>query len=272
MIKNQYILELKTNKPYVKEGLNNDPDVRKVQEWLNLWKRYDDDWNISVGIDGDFGPKTLSVLCEFQNYHNLEVDGIVGNKTWRKLTEPMRLAFTRISKDLSLNEMIVAYAQNHLKASPREFNQNEGTWVRSYMDGREGSGWPWCMGFVQTIIDQATFTLEKTLLDIMPKTYSCDVAGEHGLKNNLLIRNEKLKKDPLLIAPGDVFLIVKKAHDWIHTGIVTRVENDWIHTIEGNTNDEGSREGYEVCKRKRNFKVNNIDIFKVEIEPEIPLS
>lgn len=38
-----------------------------------------------------------------------------------------------------------------------------------------------------------------------------------------------------------------------HTGIVERIDGDTIYTIEGNTNDEGSREGYEVCKRTRSI-------------------
>jgi hypothetical protein len=40
----------------------------------------------------------------------------------------------------------------------------------------------------------------------------------------------------------------------VHTGIVLEANNDFYHTIEGNTNDEGSREGYEVCKRIRGYK------------------
>ena len=36
-----------------------------------------------------------------------------------------------------------------------------------------------------------------------------------------------------------------------HTGFVEKVEGNVIHTIEGNTNDTGSREGYEVCRRTR---------------------
>lgn len=40
-------------------------------------------------------------------------------------------------------------------------------------------------------------------------------------------------------------------------------EGDVIHTIEGNTNEEGPREGFEVCLRRRDLKRNNIDIFKV---------
>jgi hypothetical protein len=264
MIKNQYILELKTEKPYIKEGHDNKRDVKKVQEWINLWKRYNSKWAISLVIDGDFGPHTTAVVKEFQRFRKLTTDGIVGNKTWRELTEPMRNAFSRIDDPLSLNDLIVAYAMQHLKSSPREFNQNEGTWVRAYMDGHEGKNYPWCMGFVQTIIDQATYTLGETLNDFIPKSYSCDVVGNHGLKNKLLIRNEALRNNISLVKPGDVFLNVKSKLDWTHTGIITGIKGDWFETIEGNTNDEGSREGYEVCRRKRNFKVKNIDIYRIE--------
>ena len=53
--------------------------------------------------------------------------------------------------------------------------------------------------------------------------------------------------------------------DWTHTGIVTKVEGKMVHTIEGNTNDEGSREGFEVCQRIRNLDRNTLDIFKTDI-------
>lgn len=264
MLKNQYILELKTEEPYIKEGHENNRDVKKVQEWINLWKRFNKDWNISVSMDGDFGPNTLAAVIEFQQFRKLTADGIIGNKTWRELTEPMRLAFSRIDDDLPLGELIVAYAGKHLESQPREFNQNEGTWVRAYMDGHEGRNWPWCMGFVQTIIDQASFTIGERLSDYMPKSYSCDVVGEHGIKHKLLIRNTDLRLDVSQVKPGDIFLNVKSKHDWTHTGIITGIKGDWFETIEGNTNDEGSREGYEVCKRKRNFRTRNIDVFRVQ--------
>lgn len=42
-------------------------------------------------------------------------------------------------------------------------------------------------------------------------------------------------------------------HGLGHTGIVEIVIGDILHTIEGNTNDTGSREGYEVCRKERNI-------------------
>ena len=56
------------------------------------------------------------------------------------------------------------------------------------------------------------------------------------------------------IKPGSMFLSRRTTKDWVHVGIVIKAEDQIIHTIEGNTNDEGSREGYEVCKRIRGYK------------------
>jgi hypothetical protein len=53
--------------------------------------------------------------------------------------------------------------------------------------------------------------------------------------------------------PGDVF-IMDYGKGLGHTGIIERVEGEILHTIEGNTNDTGSREGYEVCRKIRNVK------------------
>lgn len=49
---------------------------------------------------------------------------------------------------------------------------------------------------------------------------------------------------------GDIF-IQDHGHGLGHTGFVEKVQGDQIFTIEGNTNDTGSREGFEVCRRFR---------------------
>ena len=171
---------------------------------------------------------------------------------------------TRIDGN-DLRTLIIKYAEQQMENKPRElYNNNQGPWVRAYMDGHEGKAWAWCMGFVQTVLDQACTTLNKSFTDIMPFSYSCDVVGEHGVSTKKLIPYNQLRENPSFIASGDVFLIRKRANDWIHTGIITGVEGDWLHTIEGNTNDEGSREGFEVCRRMRNYKNSTIDLFKVD--------
>ena len=42
-------------------------------------------WQVIVGagVDGDFGPKTLTATKNFQKNHSLMVDGIVGPKSWK---------------------------------------------------------------------------------------------------------------------------------------------------------------------------------------------
>lgn len=52
--------------------------------------------------------------------------------------------------------------------------------------------------------------------------------------------------------PGDVFcLFYPSLERWGHTGIVTAVDGETIHTIEGNTTLDGSREGWGVFERPR---------------------
>ncbi|MEQ6166048.1 MULTISPECIES: peptidoglycan-binding domain-containing protein [unclassified Ekhidna] len=261
MIKKHYIKELNISK-LLKVG-EKGYDVQKVQEWLNLWRFVDPGWFHRVSVDGDYGQQTEAVVRDFQAHKKLEVDGVVGPNTFRVLCSPMFNAFSRINGS-DLRQLIVAYARQHLQNIPRElYNSNIGPWVRAYMDGNEGKEWAWCMGFVQTILDQATTTIGKRFTEIMPHSYSCDVVGSHGLKEKKLHRNVNVRSNPQLIEPGDVFLNMKTQYDWVHTGIVIGVEGDWMHTIEGNTNDEGSREGFEVCLRRRNFQAKTIDIYKV---------
>ena len=49
---------------------------------------------------------------------------------------------------------------------------------------------------------------------------------------------------------GDVF-IMDFGNGAGHTGFVEMVDAKYVYTVEGNSNDDGSREGYEVVRRKR---------------------
>jgi len=262
MVKDQYIEELNIKK-LLKEGSKGD-DVEKVQEWLNLWRMTEPKWQHRVSVDGDYGPQTAAVIREFQSFTNIPTDGIVGDQTFGVLTQPMIKAFSRIDGD-DLRTLIVKYAEQQLRSNPKElFGRNEGPWVRAFMDGHEGQLWAWCMGFVQTVLDQAFTSLGgSTFISLMPKSYSCDKIGNHGVTKKKLRRSATIRINPAHIEAGDVFLNVKTQTDWVHTGIIVGVEGDWIYTIEGNTNDEGSREGYEVSRRMRNFQKHKIDVFKV---------
>ena len=51
-----------------------------------------------------------------------------------------------------------------------------------------------------------------------------------------------------------IFLNRKSSSDWIHTGLGFDMKDGVFQTIEGNTNNDGSRNGYEVCQRTRTVK------------------
>jgi cell wall-associated NlpC family hydrolase len=58
------------------------------------------------------------------------------------------------------------------------------------------------------------------------------------------------RRDPAQIKPGMVFFIdTGNSHG--HVGIVAANVNSFLETIEGNTNDNGSREGIGVFRRTR---------------------
>lgn len=61
-----------------KEGMKG-VQVQGLQTMLKGYGFY------SASIDGDFGPKTLASVKAFQKAEGLDVDGIVGEKTWSRL-------------------------------------------------------------------------------------------------------------------------------------------------------------------------------------------
>lgn len=263
MIYKHYLEELNIGSHYIKLG-SKGLDVKRVQEWISLWTFIKPEFKLSVARDGDFGQETLHAVKEYQKMKGLDVDGIVGNITWRALTEPMLKAFSRIDKT-SLHDYIIGYAQAHLDSCAREFIPNQGPWVRAYMYGYEGSDYPWCMGFVQTILDQAFSSMGKNFTDYVPSTLGCDKLGDDGIAKGNLLKLEKIDNPKDQIHPGDVFLLREKKNPnkWAHTGFVFSINDFLIETIEGNTNEAGSSEGVMVRKRTRDLKKEKIDIYKI---------
>lgn len=66
------------NLPTLRQGADG-ADVRTLQGLLHA-RGY-----TASKVDGDFGPKTETSVKRFQAKHDLDVDGIVGPKTWAKL-------------------------------------------------------------------------------------------------------------------------------------------------------------------------------------------
>ena len=221
--------------------------VKLIQEWLSLQNCY-------VAIDNDFGPATESSVRAFQTKSGLKVTGIVNDETFELLVKPMKVALQAIeANNKSLADMLVAYAKQHINQHPREIGgQNKGPWVRLYMDGNEGQQWAWCAGFVCFCLKQACKALGKPL-PITPSFSVDSLAASAKVKNCFVGKNG--------INSMGIFLVRNTSTDWTHTGIVTSKNDLTFTTIEGNTNDDGSREGYEVCARTRSYK--SMDFIKV---------
>lgn len=224
--------------------------IKRVQEWLGLNGFY-------TVIDGIYGPATRQALINFQDSRNLPQphDGQLTKSTLMELIAPLIYALSPLNTAgrFTIREMVSLYAQQHLAVHPREIGgQNRGPWVRLYMQGKEGTQWPWCAGFVSYILQQACGSLGLPVP--LKYSFSCDLMAEEAQKKLIFLAETKLNTVPKKQLNGSIFLVRKSNSDWTHTGIVLQAEQDYFYTIEGNTNDDGSREGYEVCQLVRNYQ------------------
>jgi hypothetical protein len=127
----------------------------------------------------------------------------------------------------------IAFSQLGVQEEPK--GSNWGKDVKKYLNS-VGINFPasWCMAFVYWCHKEAGLPAIKT--------------------GGVLAAWNKGKKYRVTEPqPGDVF-IMDYGKGLGHTGIIEKVEGEILHTIEGNTNDTGSREGYEVCRKIRNVK------------------
>lgn len=131
---------------------------------------------------------------------------------------------------------------------------NTGKRVREYQASTtlEGTGWPWCAAFVcwcmkewlkdPEVRDAFGFTVKQAEA-WRPKTAAAYGFHEWAQKKGLLIMNDS----PLhVLHTADLV-----TYDFSHIGIVETDRDDNIFTIEGNTNDAGSREGGGVYAKVR---------------------
>ncbi|WP_406368449.1 peptidoglycan-binding protein [Streptomyces sp. NBC_00647] len=68
------------DQPFARQGSPKAEGIKNIQRCLN-----DLGWTPALSVDGAFGPKTEAAVKWFQQKKGIISDGIVGNKTWRKL-------------------------------------------------------------------------------------------------------------------------------------------------------------------------------------------
>ena len=137
-------------------------------------------------------------------------------------------------------------AQSQVGQCEKPIGSNSGPMVNEYLwSVGLHPGYAWCQAFVYWCYDEAVKKLNKPNPVIR-------TAGVHDCWN----RSAKITKaaaaaQPGLINPGDQFILSFGNEG--HTGIVEKIEGTTIHTIEGNSNNNGSREGYEVVRHQRSL-------------------
>jgi hypothetical protein len=242
-------------------------DTLKIQSWLNLFAQRFPTSGAATGIDCDFGPATDKAVKNFQKSQGIAESGIVDAVLFSLMTKPLLAAFDATGTGATLRELIVSIANAHLAQHPFELvinhQSNSGPWVRSYMDGNEGVSWKWCMGFVQTIIDQAASQQGKDFRNLMPLSYGCAAIAEHAKSKHCFISNQDVRSNPARILPGDFFLR-QEGGTWVHTGLIISITGSIFETIEGNTNTDGSSNGNGVYQRTRNFQKDTLDVFTIQ--------
>ena len=121
--------------------------------------------------------------------------------------------------------------------------KNDGPEVEIYLKSVGlGKGYSWCSAFVKWSLDQ---------VEISNKINAWSPTAEN--KSNLIYQTRRFISEP---EPGDVFtLYYPKLKRIGHTGFFHQKQNESIIvTVEGNTNEAGSREGDGVYKKYRSLK------------------
>jgi CHAP domain-containing protein len=111
------------------------------------------------------------------------------------------------------------------------------------------SRYPWCAAFVYFCFERAAGTLG--IANPVIRTGSVLGHWKKAAERNITrILQRKALRTPGLLRPGLIF-VLSTGGGLGHMGLVEQVETGRVITIEGNTNDGGSREGVGVFRRSR---------------------
>ncbi len=212
-----------------------------------------------VDVDGGFGPKTFNAVKLFQSRFTdqqgrpLIVDGKIGPISWAALfnvksigPEPGPLP--------EFAKKVLAKAKSQIGVVEKPRGSNSGPEVDAYLKSVGlGKGYAWCAAFVYWCYDEVS----KSTGIKNPVYKTAGVMNHWNNTKGKKITSAAAVANPSLIKPGQVF-IMSYGGGLGHTGIVESVNGGYLTTIEGNTNEGGSREGIGVFRRTGR-KVNSIN-------------
>ncbi len=209
-------------------------------------------------VDREFGRSTTEAVELFQIRHTdnqgrpLLVDGEVGAATWAALFGAETVPQSPARSRNRLLAKVLAVATGEIGVMEEPPGSNRGSRVEEYQKlvGIE-PGDPWCAGFVFYCFEKAAATLRrKNPITVAGcKTGSVLELWNLARKSSMVktISTDEAANDPSKVKPGMVFVISTSGIQG-HTGLVAGVDGNRLETIEGNTNDGGSREGVGVFR------------------------
>jgi peptidoglycan hydrolase-like protein with peptidoglycan-binding domain len=206
-----------------------------VEDWQRILQSHGFGGGILRFVDGIFGGRTDSATRQFQERHGLMVNGVVN-------------AATREAASKSNGRVIVRIAEGELKVKETSKNQGPGIekyWpATNYPEGYRNRE-PWCAAFAAWCVREAGLR-EGWLKKDAARPRSAAV--REWVPAALRLGWEVFGPRDGLRFPsaGDVVVFTSS-----HMGIVTDFDGTWVHTIEGNTNAAGNREGKFVMRHQR---------------------
>ena len=259
---------------YLQRGMEDDEDVKRVQ--IRLGELRAD----PGALDGDFGEVTEFAVKLFQarasafDGEPLEVDGVIGPKTWAALFGPDSIT-TGPGQPVpgeqdqppaaSLAAAVIDFADREVGVREVPLGSNRGPRVDQYvnaLDLNPADKLPWCMCFVFFCFQETARRLG--VQNLVPKKASVHLAWQATKQRGLpisaapggntpvrFVTAAEARNNPSLVKPGMVFFLDTGGGKG-HAGIIAANINASLETIEGNTTEvAGSREGIGVFRRTR---------------------
>jgi len=233
----------------VKKGDPDEAIVKAIQRRLNARGCG------PVEVSGTFNAQTEAAVKLFQaRFTDVEgvplvVDGKVGSITW-----PVMFGEDTVpaadEPPSPLLAKVLTNARSQVGVMEKPPGSNRGPEVDQYVRrvGLNPAGrFAWCAAFVYYCFDEAASTMRRSnpVIKTAGVLTHWAEAGHRGIPR---ITGKKAAQNPALVQPGHIF-VIDTGGGAGHTGLVLEVSGGKLITIEGNTNDGGSREGIGVFQR-----------------------
>jgi hypothetical protein len=159
------------------------------------------------------------------------------------------------TNNLSLAILVLQVAQGQVGQAENPKGSNSGPMVNKYLEATGlQPGYAWCQAFVYWCYNEVARHLARS--NPVVKTASVTECWNKTAAKRKIAK-AAAQKTPELLQPGQQFILLF-GNNTGHTGIIERIENTKagivLHTIEGNSNEDGGREGYAVVRHLRKLE------------------